>query len=399
MSSTSFSAPRLVALDAYRGFMMLFMAFEGWRLATPLMELYPHSEWAQFTAWHFSHAAWRGCAAWDLIQPSFTFLVGAALVFSLKKRQAVRQHFWRQWGHVLWRSVVLVLLGVFLRSAWSTQTYWTFEDTLTQIGLGYPFLFLLSYRSIRTQWVVLAVILVGYWAAFALYPIPAHFDYAAVGCPIEGRPDFAFLSGFAAHWQANANLAWAFDTWFLNLFPRINPFLFNGGGYATLSFVPTLGTQLLGLLAGQLLVSEQPALSKVKKLLIYGLVGLLLSAVLDSSGICPSVKRIWTPAWVLWSGGLCAWLLASFYYITEVKMYRRWAFPLVVVGMNALVFYVLSDSHIRGYVAESLKIHFGQGLYNSWGLAWGPLLEGLATLVVFWLMAWWLWRNRIFIRV
>ena len=59
------------------------------------------------------------------------------------------------------------------------------------------------------------------------------------------------LGGFAAHWNKNSNLAWAFDVWFLNLFPREQPFVFNGGGYATLSFIPTLGTMILGLLAGR----------------------------------------------------------------------------------------------------------------------------------------------------
>ena len=80
------------------------------------------------------------------------------------------------------------------------------------------------------------------------YPLPpSDFDYAKVGVP----PDWPYhYTGLAAHWNKNSNLAWAFDTWFLNLFPRAKPFLFNGGGYATLSFIPTLGTMILGLIAG-----------------------------------------------------------------------------------------------------------------------------------------------------
>ena len=74
--------------------------------------------------------------------------------------------------HAFWRALLLVLLGVFLRSTHSSQTNWTFEDTLTQIGLGYGFLFLLGFRPVRDQWIALGVILVGYWAAFALYPLP-----------------------------------------------------------------------------------------------------------------------------------------------------------------------------------------------------------------------------------
>ena len=74
--------------------------------------------------------------------------------------------------HAFWRAFLLVALGIFLRSIGQGQTYYTFEDTLTQIGLGYGFLFLLGFRSPRDQWLALGALLIGYWAAFALYPLP-----------------------------------------------------------------------------------------------------------------------------------------------------------------------------------------------------------------------------------
>src|SRR5437762_2175666 len=118
--------------------------------------------------------------------------------------------------HAFWRALLLILLGVFLRSTGSSQTYWTFEDTLSQIGLGYGILFLLGFRPARDQWIAFALLLAGYWAAFALYPLPGPgFDYANEGVP-KGWPHL--MSGFAGHWNKNSNLAWAFDTWFLNLF-------------------------------------------------------------------------------------------------------------------------------------------------------------------------------------
>src|SRR5206468_9632319 len=131
-------------------------------------------------------------------------------------------------------------------SMYAGQTYFTFEDTLTQIGLGYTFLFLLGFQSRRVQIVSFVLILVGYWLAFALYPLPgADFNYAAAGVQPGWNSN---LHGFAAHWNKNTNLAWAFDKWFLNLFPREHLFTNNSGGYATLSFIPTLGTMILGLL-------------------------------------------------------------------------------------------------------------------------------------------------------
>ena len=113
---------------------------------------------------------WVGCSLHDLIQPSFSFLVGVALPFSLAGRLAREQSKMKMTAHALWRSLILVFLGVFLRSRGSSQTNFTFEDTLSQIGLGYTFLFVLALFSRRVQWAALAVILVGYWGAFALYP-------------------------------------------------------------------------------------------------------------------------------------------------------------------------------------------------------------------------------------
>src|SRR5256885_4185794 len=181
--------------------------------------------------------------------------------------------------HALWRATALILLGVFLRSTHATQTYWTFEDTLTQIGLGYGFLFLLGFRPVRDQWIALALILAGYWAAFALYPVPPDFDYTRVGVSAEWLREHG-QTGFAAHWNKNSNLAWALDTWFLNLFPREKPFEFNGGGYATLSFIPTLRTMILGLIAGGVIRSERSSFAKVKWPLAAGILRLVAGAVI-----------------------------------------------------------------------------------------------------------------------
>ena len=125
---------------------------------------------------------WQGCSLHDLIQPAFSFLVGAALPFSLASRRARGETFGRMLGHAVWRSAALILLGIFLRSLERSRTYWTFEDTLTQIGLGYTFLFLLAFASLRVQIAVFVAILVGFWGAFVLYPLPGpDFDYTKVG--------------------------------------------------------------------------------------------------------------------------------------------------------------------------------------------------------------------------
>ena len=163
-----------------------------------------------------------------------------------------------------------------------------------------------------------------------------------------------FYTGFAAHWNKNANFGNAFDQWFLNLFPRTQPFVFNGGGYLTLSFIPTLGTMILGLFAGQWLRASAPRIP-MRRLLDRRRAsesppGLLL----HFTGICPVVKRIWTPSWTLFSGGICFLFLAAFSWMIDVRGYRKWAFPLVVIGMNSIAAYLIAHLWER-FIVDSLS--------------------------------------------
>jgi predicted acyltransferase len=381
-------------MDAYRGFVMLLMVAEVLHLSR-VAAAHPNWFW-QLLAYHQTHAAWYGCSLHDLIQPSFSFLVGVALPYSLAARLAKGESKPTMFRHAAWRALMLILLGVFLRSVGKLQTNWTFEDTLTQIGLGYLFLFALGFCSLRTIWMALALILIGYWLAFVLYPLPPpEFDYTAVGVPAEW-PYHA--SGLAAHFNKNSNLAWRFDTWFLNLFPREQPFTHNGGGYATLSFIPTLGTMLLGLIAGRWLRAELTERAKLQRLVTAGLACLALGLILHYSGICPSIKRIWTPAWTIFSGGWCLLLLAGFYSLIDVLGYRRWAFPLVVIGMNSIAIYVLAHL-IDRFIIASFRIHLGQQVFNVFGEGYAWLLSGGAVMLVFWLMLYWMYRRKLFIRI
>lgn len=385
---------RLTSMDAYRGFVMFLMVAEVLHLAR-VAAAHPNWFW-QFLAKHQTHVEWYGASLHDLIQPSFSFLVGVALPYSIASRAAKGESAAKMFGHAAWRALVLILLGVFLRSVNKLQTNWTFEDTLSQIGMGYLFLFALGFRSMKVIWISLALILFGYWLAFVLYPLPpAGFDYTAVGVAADW-PYHA--SGLAAHFNKNSNLAWAFDTWFLNLFRRDKPFTHNSGGYATLSFIPTLGTMILGLIAGRWLKSELTEKEKIKRFVIAGVACLALGLILHYSGICPSVKRIWTPSWTIFSGGWCFLLLAGFYSVIDVLAFRRWAFPLVVIGMNSIAIYVLAHL-IDRFIIASFRIHLGQNIFNIFGEGYSWLLSGWAVILVFWLMLYWMYKRKLFIRI
>jgi predicted acyltransferase len=341
---------------------------------------------------------WVGCSLHDLIQPSFSFLVGVALPFSIASRRARGQSFGQMSLHAWLRGFILILLGVALRSTHARQTNWTFEDTLSQIGLGYGLLFLLGFRPVRDQWIALATILVGYWLAFALCPLPTpDFDYATVRVSGDWLKDHG-LSGLAAHWQKNSNAAWAFDTWFLNLFPREKVFIANGGGYATLSFIPTLGTMVLGLIAGGVLRCDRPAAAKLRWFAVAGVIGLGLGWLLNATGVCPNVKRIWTPAWVLFSGGWCFLLLAAFYGVVDVAGHKKAAFPLMVIGMNSIAAYCIAHL-FDAFVFQNLITHLGPNFFKFAGQAFEPLLHGAAVLLVFWLILFWMYRRKMFLRI
>ena len=391
----SLTGLRLTSIDAYRGFVMLLMMAEVLSFSD-VAAARPGNPFWHFLAYNQSHVPWVGCSLHDLIQPSFSFLVGVALPFSLANRLARGQSRPKMIWHALWRAVVLILLGVFLRSTHSTQTNWTFEDTLTQIGLGYFFLFLLGLRPARNQWLAFAVILLGYWAAFALYPLPhSDFDYSQAGVSKDWPH---MMTGFAAHWNKNTNLAWAFDNWFLNLFRRESPFHFNDGGYSTLSFIPTLATMVLGLIAGGVLRDQRAAVSKVRWLVIAGLIALIGGWVLGSLGICPVVKRIWTPSWTLFSGGWCLLILAAFYSLTDLRGWRSWVFPLVVIGTNSIAAYCF-DHLFDSFISRNLTTHLGAGIFRLLGPAYEPLFHGALVLVVFWLLLLWMYRRKIFLRI
>lgn len=419
MSTTATTPPpRVPAIDAYRGFVMFLMLAEVLHLPA-VAKQFPDSPFWQAVRFHTTHVEWVGCSLHDLIQPSFSFLVGVAMVFSLAARKARGEPFWKSAVHAGWRSVALVALGVLMRSIGDghKRTHFTFEDTLSQIGLGYFLLFLIGNQRQRLWWISLAVVVVGYWGAFTLFPAPApEFDYQRVGVSAKWAEDHHnSFTGLAAHWKKNSNLAWAADTWFLNLFPREKPFTHNGGGYSTSSFLPTLATMILGLIAGGWLRRAESAWRQVLWLTAAGAVGLAVGRALGEFGVCPVVKRIWTPSWVLFSGGWCFLLLAFFHALTAGIGYAGWTYPLRVIGANSILIYVIADVPLGGWLLTQLQKHLPADTFltlGNWVAGWagragdvktveavGGVMKGMVLLVVYWLLLWWLYAKRVFVRI
>jgi len=389
------SPARVVSLDVLRGTVMLLMLNEATQLPK-VAENFPHSWFWTAVAFNTEHVPWQGCSLHDLIQPAFSFLVGAALPFSIASRKVKGRSFRQMLFHSVWRALLLIFLGIFLRSLKFSHTYWTFEDTLTQIGLGYVFLFLLGFTRVRTQVIVFVLILICFWGAFVLYPTPgANFDYPSVGVPQNWEHNY---TGFLAHFNKNSNLSWAFDVWFLNLFPREHPFVFNEGGWSTLSFIPTLATMILGLLTGEWLKSDRLKTEKLRGLVIAGVGLVVIGLLCQWAGICPIVKRIWTSSFTLYSGGLVILMVAGLYATIEWKGWKAWAFPLIVIGMNSIAIYVMSWTMPR-FVRAALERHLGWAIDPAVSPVFQPIAYGVGIMLCLWLILWWMYRRKIFLRI
>ena len=229
-------------------------------------------------------------------------------------------------------------LGIFLRSIDSPRTNFTFEDTLTQIGLGYTFAFLISFFRRAGNGPPSASSSFGYWLAWAMYPAPGPaFNYAAVGVPADWHYNF---TGFASHWNKNSNLGQAFDLWFLNLFPRERPFAYNGGGYLTLELHTHARNHASGVVRGSV-APRRTTKDSNKKFLLAAALLISAALLLHFSGVCPIVKRIWTPAWTLFSGGVCFLFLSAFSWLIDMRaivagLFRWWWLALIRLRLICL---------------------------------------------------------------
>jgi predicted acyltransferase len=388
---------RVLSIDSYRGLVMALMLGEVLHSCEVAGAPGAAALWG-VVCYEQTHAAWTGCSLHDLIQPGFYLLVGAGVFFSLSRRRDNCVPPWQTAGRVVLRSMALIVLGMLMLAVHPRAWVWWFCDTLTQIGLAYPFLYLIARCSRRMWWVAVGLILISYWLVFALYPVPGpNFDYAAVGVGPEWLRLHG-LQGFAAHWQKNSNAAAAFDRWFLNLFPQDAPYVGSSNGLVTLNFIPSIATMVLGVAAADVLRSSRSVWQKERWLIGAGIALSVSGWYVGRLGFAPVVKAIWTPSWVLFSGGLCYGFLAAFTAITEGAGLRRLVFPLVVIGQNSIVAYVLSHVYPAfGY--NAIRRVIGERVFDVFGRVYEPAVYGASVFALYWLLLFILYKRRILVRI
>lgn len=449
---------RLMSLDVYRGFVMLAMASSGLalsRIADSDRVLSEFDGTGYADAWRrlwstleyqLSHVEWTGCSAWDLIQPSFMFMVGVSLPFSMARRDAEGRAGWQSLLHAAWRSLVLVSLGVALSSSTRDGVlHFTFANVLCQIGLGYFFLYLLRGLGLKSLTVWASLILVGYGAWFAMHPIDETEIELTKQYVIEHSKEPAlaelewsqFREGsWAAHWNKHTNAAAQVDRTLLNLFPQTGEvwngkkFWVNRGGYQTLNFIPSLATMIFGLMAGIVLRSDRSDAARLKWLFQAGLLCFVLALAADTTlwptqllplnlqqqlyehswSICPAVKRIWTPTWVVFSAGWTFWMLGFCYWLVDVMGFRRITKPFAIVGLNSIVMYCMAQL-FKGWIGEAMRTvartvdqiaGWSEGAswwLNSDQFTYAPVLDYSLRLFALWCVCYWLYRRSLYIRI
>ena len=358
---------RIVSIDALRGFTMVFI-IGGGGFVTSFHKAWPNSL-TEALARNMEHAGWEGFYFMDLIFPLFLFLVGVLLPFVIPGRIEKGMSHRKLYGQITKRTLVLIFLGLvnygLLRFDWETMRW---SSVLGRIGICY---FLASLLVIHTSWriqaMVVFVILIGYWAALMFIPVPGY------------GPGVLTPEGCLTTWLDQKLIP---GTLGLGLYDR----------QGVLSTFTALSTTLTGVLAGHWLRSERTVTQKTLGFIIAGLVTLAAGWIWGQFFFIS--RNVWTSSFVLYSAGWCFLLLALFYWVIDVRGYKKWAFFLVVIGMNAIAVYMatsLFDFRIIGDI-------FLKGASSQLG-DWHGFARAVAGFVVVWLILWWMYRKKSFIKI
>jgi predicted acyltransferase len=360
---------RLISIDAVRGFDM-FWIIGGRELALAVVNELPGSA-AQWLDHQLEHVEWEGFTAWDLIMPLFLFIVGTAMPFSFASRLAAGETKSQLYAKMLRRVVVLFILGMMVQGNlldFDTSTLHLYANTLQAIAVGYLIAGVVMLNvGVLGQLVFTALMLVGYWIVLTRVPFGEH-------------PAGTLLP--------NANVAMAVDEFVLGRFR-------DGTTYTwILSGMTFAASVLLGVQSGHVLRSGLSAAVKFISLTGIGVFCLAGGWAWAEWLGFPIIKHIWTSSMVLWAAGWSFLLLAAFYLLIDVLGRSRWAFPFVSIGANAITMYVAYHFVPFREIAEGLVDGLAAHMYRG-----GPILIELTAVLLIWLVAWHMYRQRIFVRV
>jgi predicted acyltransferase len=361
---------RLASIDALRGFDMLMIAGGGQFLA--LLGDKTGLLWVDAVAAQFEHPAWHGFSFYDFIFPLFLFLAGVSLPFSLQAGLARGFSKGTLLRKVAKRMLILIGLGILYKNApldIFDPAHIRYGSVLGRIGLA-TFISSVLYLNLSANYrfYTACAILIIYYLAFALIPVPGF-----------GAGDFSF----------EGNLAGWFDRTFMP--GRLLQTTYDE--LALFTQLPAACLAIFGSLAGDVLRQETTSQTKLKKLLLFGAAGILLGLLWNFA--FPINKHLWSSSFILLTAGMAALTLALFYAVIDVAGYQRWSFFFRVIGMNSLVMY-LAYRFIDFNASSRLLF---SGIYSHTPELWQPVWQTLGGLALAWLLLYFLWRMRVFVKV
>ena len=386
-NQTSFK--RLQSLDALRGFDMFWIAGGG-AIFAGLASL---TGWGPLVWWNkqMLHVEWHGFAFQDMIFPLFLFIAGISFPFSMAKRIENGASLNWLYKQIFKRGIILVLLGLiyndllsfaFIKTGSNSETgilsfefsNMRFASVLGRIGLAWMFAALIfintNKRNTRIAWC--AGLLIFYWLLLALVP--------------------AFDNSGAGRFSMEGNFTSYFDRMFLpgKLYKDIH----DPEGW--LGIIPATATALLGMFTGWFLMWRKEGLTELRRTGYMAIAGIvLIVAGLLWSIIFPINKNLWTSSFVCFVGGLSLLLFALFYLIIDVWGYRKWSFFFTVIGMNSITIYMAQRMIRFSYTSNFLF----KGIIDWFPEPWMPFLSSCAYLAVSWIFLYFLYRQKIFLKV
>lgn len=345
---------------------MVLLALESTYLYEHLHETMQGSAVARITE-QFFHHPWHGLRFWDLIQPGFMFIAGAAMAYSLHKQAAMGISWQASFRKTLKRCFWLFFWGVLNYAVRGNKLSFELWNVLTQLSFTTLVAFLIHRWKPAYQLLVCASLLV-----------LTEILYRFTGIP-----------GFDQPFTDQHNFGNYMD---LVLMHKINP-----DGWVAINCIPTAVHTIGGMLAGKVLIEQKLPL---RPLLAWGIAGLLTGYGLDLLGITPIIKRIATSSFTLATLGWCMLSMAAAYWWIDIRRHRKYLFFFTVVGMNSIFIYlffeIVGHRWFNAYVGTITN-----GLMSMAGIP-ETVMHILTSLFIFgleWGLCYFLYKKSIFFKL
>ena len=371
------SQNRIIALDVFRGLTLALMIVVNMPGA-----------WSSVYA-PLLHAQWHGCTLTDLVFPFFLFIVGAAMRFAFEKYDmCLTKNLFRK---AINRGITIFIIGLLLNAFPFIRQDWDWSSlrimgVLQRIGICYFIASIIVLKNdIKDITKIIIGLLFGYW-----------FIMEGYGYIIKMDP-----------YSLNSNAVLALDGLIIG-----QDHLYKGTGIpfdpeGLLSTIPSIATTLIGFLVGTMIATNKEKLDNFKRMLILGSTLTLLGWIWGL--IMPINKQLWTSSYVLFTAGIAIVILALIIWVTDIKKYQSMASPFTILGANSIFLFVLSGLWTKTMlniklIFNGVEISGYSYLYQTIFLPFfnkptSSLLFAVFHLGIFWLILYWMYRKKIFIKI